>query len=632
MRMPAGTPEGVDRTAIGARRAAAVRRLRQAARTALHEGRLMRARRLYRELARTNEDDGDALHWQGVIEQHLGRSEVARDCLRRAVALEPHAAQRRYHLAECLRAADDHRGALEHYRIAVQLAPGKADIWFGLASALLATGEIEEAVQALEAARRLAPDDTGIATLLRTACGEAAFRAGERLRAGRNWREAAGCYRRALELDPSHGRAMVNLGTCLEQEGDLAAAGALYARATQNHPDLAEAPLDLGIVRAITGDREGARAALEEAIARKPSLGTAHYHLALLDDRSRDPAAVMTLGQLATRADLGDDDRAQIGFALARRLDRLGDYDRAFAELARANEIRRKASPFDEAAHRRLVEDLVQRLDRHAFSDARESGLASELPLLVVGMPRSGTTLVEQILAGHDQVHGAGEREDLRRFCRELAGGPGPATAEGPRSLGAAIGALDPAKARSMGERYVAALAATAATPPRTAERVVDKMPGNYLRLGLLARIAPAARVVWCRRDPLDTCLSCYFQSFAEGQHFAYDQAALGSVFRLHERLMQHWQQVLPNPILEVSYEKLVSDPLAEAQRLVAFAGLDWQPGCLALGRERRAIRTSSLWQARESMHRRSVDRWQRYAHHLEPLCRALDQRARPAT
>lgn len=167
-------------------------------------------------------------------------------------------------------------------------------------------------------------------------------------------------------------------------------------------------------------------------------------------------------------------------------------------------------------------------------------------------------------------------------------------------------------------------MAALAGTAP-AARRIVDKLPGNYLRLGLLARIAPLARVVWCRRDPLDTCLSCYFQSFAEGQHFAYDLEGLGLVYRLHERLMRHWQQVLPNPILEVSYEQLVRDPQAEAQRLVAFAGLAWQPGCLAVAGNRRPIRTSSLWQAREPVHRRSIARWQRYASHLEPLCRALD-------
>ena len=594
---------GVDRSVTGAGRAAAVRRLRRAARTALDEGRLLRARRLYRELARTIPDDGDALDWQGVLEQHLGRSAVARDCLERAVALDPRSAQRRFHLAECLRAADAHAEALEHYRIAAQLAPGKADIWFGLASTLLAEGEIEAAVQALEAARRLAPQDAGIAALMRTACAEAAFGAGERLRSGRNWREAASCYRRALELDPAHGRAMVALGICLEQEGDLAAAGALYARATDDHPERAEAPLALGIVRAVIGDRDGARSALEEAIARVPTLGTAHYHLALLDGRGRDPAAVATLRRLLTRPDLGDDDRAQIGFALARRLDRLGEHDDAFGALRCANEIRRRVSPFDHHAHRRLVDDLVQRLDRHSFSGTGPSGVPSELPLLVVGMPRSGTTLVEQILAGHDQVHGAGERDDLRRFCRELAGG------ETPRPLAEAILLLDPVTARDLGERYVAALSKTVPS----AERIVDKLPGNYLRLGLLARIAPAARVIWCRRDPLDTCLSCWFQSFADGQNFTYDPPALGLVYRLHERLMRHWQQVLPNPILEVRYEDLVMEPETEARRLVTFAGLDWQAGCLDVTANRRPLRTSSLWQAREPIHRRSIARWRHY-------------------
>ena len=606
-----------DRLPVGGRETEAVRRLRQAARIARETGRLVRARRLYRMLVGELGDDGDALHWLGVLEQHLGQPAAARACLARAVMLDPGSAQRRYHLAEALRSAGEHEAALPHYEAALARAAGIADVWVGYASALLALERIDQAIEALEHARALAPADAGIGALLHQACAEAAFLGGERLRRRQRWRDATACYRRALELDPNHARALVNLGSCLEQDGHLAAAKELYDRAAKVDPELALAPLNLGIVHAVEGDRARARQALRNAIALDPMLGTAHYHLALLDDAKRDPAAVLDLERLLARDDLGEHDRAELGFALARRLDRLAELDQAFAALAAANALRHRAAPFDPAGHVELIEALIGRLDRRFFAQAGATGTRSELPLLVVGMPRSGTTLVEQLLAAHGSVHGAGEREDLLEFCRLVA------TMAPHGSLADAIAALGPDQAHDLGQSYVRRLGRSAPA----ASRVVDKLPGNYLRLGLLARIAPAARVIWCRRDPLDTCLSCYFQSFASGQRFSYDLAALGLVYRLHERLMRHWRAVLPNPILEVRYEDLVADPETEARHLTAFAGLDWQPGCLATEARTGPIRTSSLWQVREPVHNRSVGRWQAYARHLAPLCTAFEGR-----
>ncbi len=611
------SPVELDRNAVGARRMEAVRRLRKAARIARETGRLARARRLYRMLVSELGDDGDALHWLGVLEQHLGRPAAARACLARAVTLDPGSAQRRYHLAEALRAAGEHGEALPHYEAALQREPLIADIWAGFAASLLALGRIDEAVESLERGRALAPGDAGIAGLLRHACAEAAFQAGERLRRRHCRHDAAACYRRALELDPGHARALVNLGTCLEEEGHQAAAEELYARAAVVDPGLAEAPLNLGVARAVAGDRAAARLALERATAIRPSLGTAHYHLALLDDARRDPAVVPALERLLAAPGLADADRAELGFALARRLDRLGEHDRAWAALEAANAVRRRAEPFDADAHERLVEAMIRVLDRRVFATAEAARVESELPLLVVGMPRSGTTLVEQILAAHPDAYGAGERHDLRELARTVA------TASPGGSLAEAIAALDDDQGLEQGECYVRRLARLA---PR-ARRVVDKLPGNYLRLGLLARIAPKARIVWCRRDPLDTCLSCWFQSFAAGQRFAYDLEALGLVHRLQERLMRHWRAVLPNPILELRYEALVAEPATEARALLAFAGLDWQPACLDAAARSGPIRTASLWQVREPIHDRAVGRWRHYARHLQKLAAALDRR-----
>lgn len=568
---------------------------------------------------------GEALHWLGVLDQQLGRPAAGRACLARAVALDPASPQRRYHYAEALRAAGEHGEAVEHYRAALERASGVADIWLGLGTAQLALGEVENAIQSLERARSLAPGDATIKAMLEAACAESAFRAGERLRAGGRLAEAAGCYRRAIELDPTHSLALVNLGVVQERQGEAEAALDAYERAVAIDPGLPEARLNLGIARAVAGDREAARGELEAAVAAAPTLGVAHYHLALLDDAAtdralasrRDAEAVERLERLVAADGVASADRAEMSFALARRLDRLGLHDRAFAHLARANTLRHAAAPFDARAHRRLVVSLMAEIGRDFFSARQGWGEKTALPILVVGMPRSGSTLLEQLLGAHPKIEGVGESEAVRQLTRQTVG-------DGTPSLAAALADLDRTAAARLGEAYVGGLAATAPA----ARHLVDKMPSNYLRLGLVGLIAPNARIVWCRRDPLDTCLSCFFQSFGEGSRFAYDLKALGLVHRLQARLMRHWQKVLPNPIHEVAYEDLVRQPEATGRRLLAFLGVAWDPACLDPARWRQTIRTSSLWQARTAIHHRSIGRWRHYARHLEPLCRALDTAA----
>lgn len=253
--------------------------------------------------------------------------------------------------------------------------------------------------------------------------------------------------------------------------------------------------------------------------------------------------------------------------------------------------------------------------DKVTLATRAAEGNESALPVFVVGMPRSGTTLVEQILASHSLVHGAGELHDVQDIARTLprhtpAGTPYPAC----------VHELDGTIMRGFGDAYVRSVR----TLSQDSLRIVDKMPLNYLFLGLLALLLPNAHIVHCRRNPLDTCLSCYFQRFRGSQEYSYDLGHLGRYYILYRQLMDFWVDTLPLPILHVDYEELVADPETIARELVAFCGLKWQERCLDFHCADRAVTTSSNWQVRRPVYRTAVERWRNYAPHLGPLRAAL--------
>jgi hypothetical protein len=242
-------------------------------------------------------------------------------------------------------------------------------------------------------------------------------------------------------------------------------------------------------------------------------------------------------------------------------------------------------------------------------------GVNSEVPIFVVGVPRSGTSLAEQILASHPHVGGAGELHDISQIVIRLADRLG-----GPELYPESLGRLEPAPTRAMAEEYLHQLRHRCGEAPR----VVDKMPLNYQHLGVIAALFPRARVVHCIRDPVDTCLSCYFQDFTHPMPFGPDLAHLGHHYRQYQRLMVHFTRVLPLPLFELRYEELIANQEAVSRRLIEFCGLDWDDRCLRFHDTARAVNTSNALQVRKPLYRNSVGRWKRYAAHLGPLLEAL--------
>jgi Sulfotransferase family len=311
------------------------------------------------------------------------------------------------------------------------------------------------------------------------------------------------------------------------------------------------------------------------------------------------------LEALAARDDLSADQALYIHFALAKALDDLKNYGRAFEHLRQGNALKRERIHYDEAGALQLFERISTTFDRALFDRFQGQGDPSSVPVFVLGMPRSGSTLIQQILASHPQIHAAGELTILERSP------------------------MDVTAFRQLGQSYLSQLPKV----PDEKIRIVDKLPGNFLRIGLIHLMFPNARIIHSMRDPMDTCLSCYSKLFNVGLPFTYDLAELGRYYRAYSELMAHWRSVLPpGAMLEVSYEDVVDDLEGQARRLIDYCGLPWDRRCIDFHRSGHPVRTASAVQVRQPLFRGSVHRWRHYEAGLAPLLNELAPEERTET
>jgi hypothetical protein len=302
-----------------------------------------------------------------------------------------------------------------------------------------------------------------------------------------------------------------------------------------------------------------------------------------------------------------------VHFRLGELLDRAGRYDEAFESFRRGNGLIRGSH--DPSAMSRGIDAVIDAWTESAVKAAPRSAIDTELPVFVLGMPRSGTTLVEQILSSHPEVGAGGERSFVMNLASELSGASGGLPSCPPPNR-LSKGALD---------RSARAFVRELGKVDRNAGRVTDKQPLNFLYLGLIDRMLPRARVIHCSRDPLDTCLSCYFTDFAGGIPVAADLFSLGMMYRDYRRLMAHWSSVLEIPVLEINYEALVGDLEGETRRLLDFLSLPWDDACMDFHRSGRVALTASVQQVRTPLYTSSIGRHKHYAAHIGPLRSALD-------
>ena len=474
-------------------------------------------------------------------------------------------------------------------------------------------GRINEAVAAWKRAAFLRPDHAGIHVNLSAA-----------LLAQGNAAEAATHAERALILDPESPNAHNNLGFACAAQGRIDDAMAHYKQELARAPHHAGALNNSGLILKEQGRFDEATACYEQAMAARPDFAEAHFNRAEIETFHPGDPNLAALEVLASRNDLSANQAIYINFALAKALEDTQDYARSFEHLRKGNSLKRRQIKYNEASVLETMRRISTVFDgdllaRHpGAGDGGDPGDAAFAPVFVVGMPRSGSSLIEQILASHPQVHGAGELNDLESAINAVLN-----SVDASYRFPDDIAALDARELRQIGQDYLARL-------PVVGDgkiRIIDKLPGNFLRIGLIRLILPNARIIHTVRDPMDTCLSCYSKLFTYGQHFSYDLAELGRYYAAYRKLMTHWRSVLPaDAMLDVVYEDVVNDLGGQARRLIDYCGLEWDDRCVSFHRNRRIVRTASAVQVRQPLFRSSLQRWRKYEAWLGPLLDELRQ------
>jgi tetratricopeptide (TPR) repeat protein len=573
------------------------------------EGRLDAAVETLSRVVITTPGHAEAHNNLGLALQGLGRVEAAIACFRRAATIRPSYVLALTNLGAAFAALGRHEEAIAQYQAALDLDPAEPGTLNNLGVALHQTGRDEEATEALRKAAAC-PDFP-----------EAAINLGDVLAGLGREAEAMDHYRAALALRPDDIDTLLKVAFLLHRAGQFDAARARFRQAIENNPSLAAAHAGLGKVLQEIGEIEAARASYRQAITVDPGGLGPYLDLAHITRLGADDPALIALSDLAGRADtLPEDEQINLHFALGKALSDAGEMECAFEHLLAGNALRRARIDYDE---RKIL--LGFRRTQAVFTAAylgrwATGGNPSPRPIFIVGMPRSGSTLVEQILANHPGVICAGETDALHESLKAHGAAsvdwlkPDPAfepTAEQLAGLSAT---------------YLERLSTAAGCPSQHASiaTITNKMLGNFRYLGLIHQLFPSARILHTYRDPIDTCLSCFSINFSN-QPFTFDLGELGRYYSAYAILMHHWKQVLPaGTILEVRYDHVVGDLEASARAIVAHCGLEWDDACLKFHEAERPVRTASAEQVRRPIYRSSLRRWRPAAATLAPLLEGL--------
>lgn len=412
--------------------------------------------------------------------------------------------------------------------------------------------------------------------------------------------------RRALKLQPTHVDAQCSLGMTLALRGRLRDASNCFEKVLRIAPRNVEALAGTALLATLQGRFEDGEAAYRRVLEVDPNYTRAWAALVHLRKMTSADGDWLAGAERAAAARLPPHEEADLRYAIGKYYDDVGEFGRAFRSYQRANELQRTAAErYDRNGHTHLVDDLIRVYTHEVLASAHRGAHDSQRPVFVVGMPRSGTSLVEQIIASHPSAHGAGELDYWAQAFRKHATGlcgepPGEALTQ------------------KLAAGYLRTLEQQ---PSHQALRVVDKTPFNADLMGLIHCVFPHARFIYLRRDPIDSCLSCYFHQLPATLSFCMDLEDLAHYYRQHHRLVAHWREALPSgALLEVTYEQLTADQEAWSRRIVDFLGLEWDPRCLEFHRTDRAVLTASYWQVRQKIYKSSVARWRNYQKFIGPL------------
>jgi tetratricopeptide (TPR) repeat protein len=577
----------------------------------LHQqGKLTEAEQLYLTVLQLDPDSAEAHHNLGTVLAQLNRMEEALAHFEKAIAIRPNSSEAHNNLGNVLVRLNRLEQSIVQFGKALELSRHNVEPFlracYNIGVSLQALNRHQEAIPHYERVIAIEPNNA-----------EAHYKLGVALMKCERPEEALTHYERLAAIRPNLPEAQNSIGVSLHALNRETEAITHFTKALVMKSDYADAHGNLGLALESIGRIEEATRAVEKAIAHAPTVATFYHLLFRLKKAVAGDRHLSAMIELAQRmASLPRKQQIELHFGLGKVYADLSQYELSFRHLLEGNALKRQEIAYDEGATLRTLERIRAVFTAEFMQSKQGLGNRSAEPVFILGMPRSGSTLVEQILASHPRVFGAGELNDFRRAVTWLAG-----------QRGAHIPFLEQIKTFTsedlirLGSRYLCGIQNIAPN----AERVTDKAPSNFRLAGLIHLALPNARIIHTRRDPVDTCVSCFSTLFARGQSFAYDLSELGHYYRAFERLMDHWRAVLPQSVmLEVRYEELVADFEAQARRIVAHCGLAWDEACLAFYKTQRPVKSASAPQVYQPLYNTSVGRGSCYGDLLGPLLDAL--------
>ena len=604
----------------------------------LHQqGNLAMAEQIYRKLLQARPKHADVLNLLGmVVSQARQDHPQAEKLIRKAIKLDPDVADYHNNLGIALLSQGKLQEAEASFRQAIKLNPLFTNAWLSLGNVMMYLTRPREAIEAFQKViaieprhlpalnnlgnlyREITDYDEALKILnkvvaLKPDFAEGWYNLGMVYRAQENGEQAIESFARAISLKPDYARAWCKLGTCKHLlMGDVDGAVQAYDKALEIRPGLLIAYLLKADVYLESGRFAEADAVLREALKLDGSALGAYLKLAHAKTSTEDD--LRNLQRVLNEPDLNNDQLYNLYNALGRIHEDNKDYENSFSCFLKANTILRKTYTYLP----RETEELFTRfIDVYTESLIREKGtqgLVDELPVFIVGMPRSGTTLTEQILASHPEIYGAGELKQMKQLLHNLSSTPG--AGPYPECM---LQAEAPA-ITDLAQSYLDFLRKKAPE----ARRITDKMPYNFMNLGLIAMALPGARIIHCQRHPLDTCLSIFTQGFDRQHFYAHELTELGLYYRQYLRLMAHWEKILPGRILTIKYEDLIADQEGVSRKLIEYLGLPWDDRCLQFFETERTVKTASFQQVRQPIYQTSKERWRNYEPWIGPLREAL--------
>lgn len=429
--------------------------------------------------------------------------------------------------------------------------------------------------------------------------------------------QAIKTYQQVIECDPNVANAQYNLGTIYLDQGQMEEAENAFRQTIKIDPNFAGGYFNLGFILSEIGQLEDARAAFRKVISLVPDAADAHRQLASITKHVEKDDDIRAMEHLFVKPGLTDTQRMDLSFGLAKAFEDIKDYPRSFEHLHRGNTLKRQGYSYSTDEQRTYFARIQETWSSALLENFAGAGEQDDTPIFILGMPRSGTTLVEQILASHPDVYGAGELPTLSTIASQNFGSvsePG---------YGNSISGANIEKFETVGKDYIEALRKLS----ENSRFITDKMPHNFLHIGLIKLALPNAKIIHCKRAPMDNCLSIFKTYFPGNVHeYSCDLTELGEYYLLYERLMEHWHTVLPGFIYDIRYEDLVGDQENQSRALISHCGLDWDDACLEFYKTKRAVRTASVTQVRTPMYNSSVALWKRYEQELAPLRAIFDE------